>query len=187
MFRAHSAHHQEVNDVKCTYAASGIVTLCKWLSCATAKERLNELNNKMVPALRGCSLLFPLLKIFFFACVHFFVVLRGCGFLTTFSNRTKILSSNTRVFMRWQALIMLINSRTCMNFPHSKPVPMRPHDWSQIYPIYTILFISVIFSPISTDISNRFLPLNFSDWTSAWNAYLPVPYDEAIRSRYTDR
>jgi len=25
MFRAHSAHDQEVNDVNCTYAASGIV------------------------------------------------------------------------------------------------------------------------------------------------------------------
>ena len=37
MFRAQSAHHQEVNDAKCTYAASGIVTLCKWLSCASAK------------------------------------------------------------------------------------------------------------------------------------------------------
>jgi hypothetical protein len=40
MFRAHSVHQQEVNDVNCTYAASGIVTLCKWLSCATAKEGL---------------------------------------------------------------------------------------------------------------------------------------------------
>ena len=29
MFRAQSAHHQEVNDANCTYAASGIVTLCK--------------------------------------------------------------------------------------------------------------------------------------------------------------
>ena len=38
MFRAHSAHHQEVNDVNCTYAASGIVALCKRLSFATAKE-----------------------------------------------------------------------------------------------------------------------------------------------------
>jgi hypothetical protein len=27
MFRAHSAHHQEVHDANCTYAASGIVTL----------------------------------------------------------------------------------------------------------------------------------------------------------------
>jgi hypothetical protein len=27
MFRAHSAHHQEVNDANCTYAASGIFTL----------------------------------------------------------------------------------------------------------------------------------------------------------------
>ena len=36
MFRAHSAHHQEVNDVNCTCAAPGIVTLCKRLSCATA-------------------------------------------------------------------------------------------------------------------------------------------------------
>jgi len=40
MFRAQSAHHQEVNDVNCTYAASGIVTLCKWPSCATAKEEV---------------------------------------------------------------------------------------------------------------------------------------------------
>jgi len=40
MFRVQSAHHQEVNDVNCTYAASGIVTLCKRLSCATAKELL---------------------------------------------------------------------------------------------------------------------------------------------------
>jgi len=38
MFRAHSAHHQEVHDANCTYAASGIKTHCKWLSCATAKE-----------------------------------------------------------------------------------------------------------------------------------------------------
>jgi len=29
MFRAQSAHHQKVNDANCTYAASGIVTLCK--------------------------------------------------------------------------------------------------------------------------------------------------------------
>jgi len=29
MFRAQSAHHQEVNDVNCTYVASGIVTVCK--------------------------------------------------------------------------------------------------------------------------------------------------------------
>jgi len=28
MFRAQSAHNQEVNDANCTYAASGIVTLC---------------------------------------------------------------------------------------------------------------------------------------------------------------
>ena len=27
MFRAQSAHHQEVNDSNCTYAVSGIVTL----------------------------------------------------------------------------------------------------------------------------------------------------------------
>jgi len=26
MFRAQSAHHQEVNDANCTYATSGIVT-----------------------------------------------------------------------------------------------------------------------------------------------------------------
>jgi hypothetical protein len=30
MFRAQSAHHQEVNDANCTYAASGIVTFRKW-------------------------------------------------------------------------------------------------------------------------------------------------------------
>jgi len=40
MFRAQSAHHQDVNDANCTYAASGIVTLCKWPSCATAKAVL---------------------------------------------------------------------------------------------------------------------------------------------------
>jgi len=39
MFRAQSAHHQEVNDANCTHAASGIVTVCKGLSCATAKEQ----------------------------------------------------------------------------------------------------------------------------------------------------
>jgi len=32
MFRAQSAHHQEVNDANCTYAASGIVTVCKSLA-----------------------------------------------------------------------------------------------------------------------------------------------------------
>jgi len=34
MFRAQSAHHQEVNDANCTYAASGIVTLCPSLAVA---------------------------------------------------------------------------------------------------------------------------------------------------------
>jgi hypothetical protein len=29
MFRAQSVHHEEVRDVNCTYAASGIVSLCK--------------------------------------------------------------------------------------------------------------------------------------------------------------
>jgi len=38
MFWAQSAHHQEVNDVNCTYSAADIITLCKWLSRATAKE-----------------------------------------------------------------------------------------------------------------------------------------------------
>jgi hypothetical protein len=28
MFRAHSAHHQEVDDANCTYAASGILSDC---------------------------------------------------------------------------------------------------------------------------------------------------------------
>jgi len=46
MFRAQSAHHQEVKDANCTYAASGIVTLCKWLSCATAKEGLRVVAQK---------------------------------------------------------------------------------------------------------------------------------------------
>jgi len=36
MFRAQSTHPQEVNDANCAHAASGIVTLCKWPSCATA-------------------------------------------------------------------------------------------------------------------------------------------------------
>jgi len=40
MFRAHSAHHQEVHDADCTYAASGIVTVCRWMSCATAPHAL---------------------------------------------------------------------------------------------------------------------------------------------------
>ena len=40
MFWVQSTHHQEVNDANYTYAASGIVTLCKWLSCTTAKEGL---------------------------------------------------------------------------------------------------------------------------------------------------
>jgi hypothetical protein len=48
MFRAHSAHHQEVNDVHCTHAASNIVTVCKLLSCATAKEGLESF-------LSGCT------------------------------------------------------------------------------------------------------------------------------------
>ena len=39
MFRVQSAHHQEV-DANCTYAASGIVTVCKWPSYATAKAEL---------------------------------------------------------------------------------------------------------------------------------------------------
>jgi len=51
MFRAHSAYHQEVNDVNCTYAAPGIVTLCKWLSCATAKEGQSLADNDDT---RGC-------------------------------------------------------------------------------------------------------------------------------------
>jgi len=38
MFRVHSAHHQEVHDANCTYAASGIGILCKLLSFATARE-----------------------------------------------------------------------------------------------------------------------------------------------------
>jgi len=40
MFRAQFAHYQEVNDANCTYATPGIVTLCKWPSCTTAKEGL---------------------------------------------------------------------------------------------------------------------------------------------------
>jgi hypothetical protein len=46
MFRAQSAHHQEDNDADCKCAVSGIVTLCKWLSCATAKESV--MNKKFV-------------------------------------------------------------------------------------------------------------------------------------------
>ena len=48
MFRAQSAHRQEVHDANCTYAASGIVTLCKRPSCATAKEGLDS-------GLSGCT------------------------------------------------------------------------------------------------------------------------------------
>jgi len=38
MFQVHSAHHQEVNDVNCTYAASSIVTLCKWQLLAESED-----------------------------------------------------------------------------------------------------------------------------------------------------
>ena len=57
MFRAHSAHHQEVHDANYTYAASGIVTLCKWLSCATAKEGLLLWTwwRKLMPVFQYCS------------------------------------------------------------------------------------------------------------------------------------
>jgi hypothetical protein len=61
MFRAQSAHHQEVNDANCTYAASGIVTLCKLyyaarptkyqdLHCETSKTDIpvQEDQNKIV-------------------------------------------------------------------------------------------------------------------------------------------
>jgi hypothetical protein len=48
MFRTHSAHHQELHDANCTYAASGIVTLCKWLSCVTAEEVLPQRLHKTV-------------------------------------------------------------------------------------------------------------------------------------------
>jgi hypothetical protein len=41
MFRASSAHIQEVNDVKLyMYATIGIVLLCTWLSCASSKGSL---------------------------------------------------------------------------------------------------------------------------------------------------
>jgi len=33
MFRAHSGHHQEVNDSNCTYSACGIVTLSFLSGC----------------------------------------------------------------------------------------------------------------------------------------------------------
>jgi hypothetical protein len=59
MFRASSAHLQEVNDVKLyMYAATGIVLLCGWPSCAIAKGRLNlplataqdgHLQRRMIP------------------------------------------------------------------------------------------------------------------------------------------
>ena len=56
MFRAQSAHHQEVNDANCTYAASGIVTLCKWPSCAAAKEGLKNCARNMWRNLMLCNL-----------------------------------------------------------------------------------------------------------------------------------
>jgi len=40
MFRAQSAHHKEVNDANCTYATSGIITLCKWPSCDGHLQRV---------------------------------------------------------------------------------------------------------------------------------------------------
>ena len=55
MFRAQSAHHQEVNDVNCTYAASGIVTLCKRPCCATAKEGLVGWEGLLIRCQIGCD------------------------------------------------------------------------------------------------------------------------------------
>jgi len=49
MFRAQSAHHQGVNNANYTYAASGIVTLCKWPSCATVKEGRSPSLAVMIP------------------------------------------------------------------------------------------------------------------------------------------
>ena len=57
MFRAQSFHYQEVDDVNCTYAASGIVTLCKWPSFATAKEGLSGWTRRSLAEsddTRGC-------------------------------------------------------------------------------------------------------------------------------------
>ena len=54
MFRAQSAYHQEVNDANCTYAAFGIVTLCKWQSCATAKEGCTRLSLAVSNDTKGC-------------------------------------------------------------------------------------------------------------------------------------
>jgi len=57
MFRAQSAHHQEVKDANCTYAVSGIVTLCKWPSCATAKDGLSSCTRRSLTESddsRGC-------------------------------------------------------------------------------------------------------------------------------------
>jgi len=51
MFRAQFAHHKEFSDANCTYAASGIVTLCKWPSCATAKEGYNKSMEHKMPTL----------------------------------------------------------------------------------------------------------------------------------------
>ena len=44
MFRAQSAHHQEVNDANCTYAASGIITCREW-----RHQRLHMYNVRWPP------------------------------------------------------------------------------------------------------------------------------------------
>jgi len=49
MFRAHSAYHQKVHDSNCTNEASGIVTVCRSLSCATAKEGQRHLQRVTIP------------------------------------------------------------------------------------------------------------------------------------------
>ena len=49
MFRAQSARHQEVNDANCTYAASGIVTLCKSFLSGCTRRSLAESDDT-----RGC-------------------------------------------------------------------------------------------------------------------------------------
>ena len=54
MFQAQSAHHREVDDANCTYAASGIITLCKRLSCATFLSGCTRRSLAECDDTRGC-------------------------------------------------------------------------------------------------------------------------------------
>jgi len=66
MFRAQSAHHQEVSDANCTYAASGIVQMLHFMYFFLKKYVLSILN--MLHTLR-----FSLQNAVYFITLHFLV------------------------------------------------------------------------------------------------------------------